>query len=305
MLNTVAGISLSLTLGIIAAAVAAVMISGGTPVQAAAWAAVLALATRVLPILATFPIAYWPGRQDCTPPLAPSMLAGTVAREIWATIRLFFFYHPFEKLVARLEPDYITAGDTPIVLVHGFFSNAGFWESMKPALRSAGRRNLFSLNLEPPFRNIQDYVGQLESRIEDACTRSGSGSVVLVAHSMGGLVARACAPRVPQRIRHIVCLGTPHYGTLLASLVPWENTRQMRAGSSWLHQLNSAGHSGVPITNIYSAHDNIIVPHTSAALDGAKNLPIKGVGHLDMAFSRAVRESLVRVLNTECSTPST
>lgn len=302
MLNTVAGLSLGLTLVVIAATVLAVLVSGGTAAQAVAWAAALALATRVLPILATFPIAYWPRRPEPAPRSAPGVMM-VVARETWATVKLFFFYHPFEKLIARHEPDRVATGDTPVVLVHGFFSNAGFWEPMKRKLRGAGNSNLFSVNLEPPFRGIDEYAEQLRACIEVACERCASDQVVVVAHSMGGLVARACARRAPERIRHVVCLGTPHHGTVLASLVPWENTRQMRIGSDWLEHLNAG--PGVPLTSIYSTHDNIIVPQSSAMLEGGENVRVGRVGHLDMAFSHELNEALVRVLRTIQPCPST
>ena len=37
---------------------------------------------------------------------------------------------------------------------------------------------------------------------------------MLVAHSMGGLVARAAAAKLPQRLlRRLIMLGTPHHGS--------------------------------------------------------------------------------------------
>lgn len=295
MPGSVAGTSIALTVGVIALAAVLVLAAGGGAGEAAAWGVALALATRVVPILCSFPVAWWPRAGHRVPPPGAAGLARILAAEAWATIKLFFFYHPLESFVTRREPGRVVPGETPIVLVHGFYSNAAFWHPMKPMLRAAGWNNLFSLNLEPLFTGIDEYARQLEQRVEQACARCGTESVIVVAHSMGGLVARACARRSPGRIRHVVCLGSPHQGTVLACLVPVTTTRQMRRGSAWLNELNS-GEPGVAITNIYSEHDNIIAPQSSAALPGAENIAMQGIGHLEMAFSPALRRALNNVL---------
>lgn len=292
---SVAGTSMALTIGVVALTAAVVLAAGGGVGEAAAWALVLALATRELPILGSFAIAYRPRRGHRVPPLGAAGLLRVLGAEAWATLRLFFYYHPLEALVARREPVDVAAGETPVVLVHGFYANAGFWESMKPALRAAGWTNLFSLNLEPLFIDIDGYARQLEERVAHACRRCGTDSAIVVGHSMGGLVARACARRAPERIRHVVCIGSPHQGTELARLVPSITTRQMRPGSDWLNELNSDDH-GVPGTNIYSEHDNIIVPQASAAPPGTPSVAVRGTGHLEMAFSPLLRQTLNGVL---------
>ncbi|MDZ7843025.1 MAG: alpha/beta fold hydrolase [Gammaproteobacteria bacterium] len=295
MLKTVAGTSLALTVAILVLTAAVVLGRGGSAGEAAAWAVGLALGTRVVPILGSFVIAWWPRSGQRVPPLGALGVLRILAAESWATVRLFFYYHPFESLVTRREPDHVVPGEVPLVLVHGFYSNAGFWHSMKPALRAAGWNNIFTLNLDPLFIGIDDYARQLAQRVEAASRRCGTDSAILVGHSMGGLVARVCARRIPGRIRHVVCIGSPHHGTVPASLVPSLTTRQMRPGSDWLAGLNRGDPDGI-VTNLYSEHDNIIVPQHSATLPGAENIALRAIGHLEMAFSPALRQALIDVL---------
>lgn len=296
MFRSVAQVSIALTAGIVLVGALAVLALGGTAGQAVIWGAALAVAARVIPILASFMIAYWPRRGFRAPRLGAATMTRTIARELWATIKLFFFFHPLQKLVTGFEPDRVVPGEMPIVLVHGFYSNAGFWHRIKRELAASGWHNLFSLNLEPPFTSIDQYAVQLRAHVDDVCAKCGTESVIVVAHSMGGLVARACARHDPGRIRRVICLGTPHDGTVLASLVPAENTRQMRRGSDWLRGLNTGSSADGSVTNIYSEHDNIIVPQTSASLHGAENIRLAGIGHLDMAFSPALAAALKDVL---------
>lgn len=296
MLRTVAQSSLVVTIGVVVVTAAVVIANGGSMTQAGAWALTLALGTRVVPILGSFAIAYWPRRNAAVPALGAAAAARLVAGEIWATLRLFFFYHPFEKLVTRQEPDTVVAGEIPVLLVHGFYANAAFWQRTKRVLEDDGWHNLFALNLEPPFSDIDVYADQLRARVEAVCRRCGASAIIIVAHSMGGLVARACAAQAPGRVHHIVCLGTPHQGTVLAGLLPMRTTRQMRPGSEWLRGLEARDDTAVGLTNIYSEHDNIIVPQANARR-GDDNVALSGIGHLDMAFSAALHRQLIRVLD--------
>ncbi|MGA8258946.1 MAG: alpha/beta fold hydrolase [Arenicellales bacterium] len=292
-----AQISVGSIVATVAAVTLVVFLAGGTATQAVCWALAGALATRIAPILSSFAVAYWPRADYHVPVLGARVLTRLIVRESWATLKLFFFYHPFEAMMTRHEPRGVIPGEMPVILVHGFFANAGFWHHIAPALRAAGWHNLFSINLEPPFAGIDSYARQLQERVEHACLRSGSDSVVIVAHSMGGLVARACARQAPRRIHRMICLGTPHHGTVMAWLVGWKTTRQMRPGSDWLRRLNIEGSDNERITNIFSEHDNIVVPQSSAALQGAKNVSVRAVGHLEMAFSPVLRRMLCDVLD--------
>lgn len=304
MLKTVAGTSLALTVSILVVTAAVVLGRGGSAGEAAAWAVGLALGTRVVPILGSFVIAWWPRAGQRVPPLGAAGVLRVLVAESWATIRLFFYYHPFESHITRREPGHVVPGEVPLILVHGFYSNAGFWHSMSPALRAVGWNNLFTLNLEPLFMGIDEYARQLAQRVEAACRRCGTDSAVVVGHSMGGLVARACARRIPGRIRHVVCIGSPHRGTVPAFLVPSLTTRQMRPGSDWLDELNS-GDPDETVTNLYSEHDNIIVPQKNATLPGTENIALPGIGHLEMAFSPVLRRALIDVLQRIRANPAT
>jgi hypothetical protein len=55
----------------------------------------------------------------------------------------------------------------------------------------------------------------------------------------------------------------------------------------WLRGLAAAEQAGpaAPITSIYSCHDNFVAPPESSVLAGAKNVPLRGLGHLSLLFS--------------------
>jgi triacylglycerol esterase/lipase EstA (alpha/beta hydrolase family) len=103
--------------------------------------------------------------------------------------------------------------------------------------------------------------------------------LILVGHSMGGLVSRAYLRRNGKaRVAKLVTLGTPHRGSQLAKLGMGENGRQMVPGSAWLGGLNASGAVPLPAAtvSIYSCHDNYVMPQDSSVLEGAKIVPLAG-----------------------------
>ncbi len=220
-----------------------------------------------------------------------------IGRECIAMMRLFFALHPFAPWLDQRDPDEQDATGEPVLLIHGFFSNSGFWWEFKRWLRGNGMTNLYTVDLEPLFGDIEKLADQLNQRIRDVLVRSGEPQLVLVAHSMGGLVARAYLARHGgDRVRRLITLGSPHHGTLLAWLLPGRNLVQMRPRNRWLTRLNDSQRGGPPAgtVSIFSYQDNIVVPQDSAQMLAVANIPVAGVGHLEMAFSPRIKELVLR-----------
>jgi triacylglycerol lipase len=222
-----------------------------------------------------------------------------VAAEVWAVLRVFFVLHPLEPWINKPDPD-IAGSGMPVLLVHGFFSNGGYWWGIKRYLRRNGIYSVHTVNLEPPFCDIDELARQLARRVAEICAACGQPQVILVAHSMGGLVCRAYLQRLngDRHTAKLITLGTPHAGTVHAHLIPGPNLRQMRPGNHWLATLNQeqGPRPMVPTTCIYSCHDDIVAPQDSGALRGAVNKPAPGVGHLEMTFSPVIQALLLEAL---------
>ncbi len=219
--------------------------------------------------------------------------------EVWAVLRVFFVLHPLERWINKPDPD-VTSDGMPVLLVHGFFSNGGYWWGIKRHLRRNGVDSVYTVNLEPPFADIDALARQLARRVAAICAASGQPQVILVAHSMGGLVCRAYLQRLngDRQTARLITLATPHAGTVHAHLIPGANLRQMRPGSQWLAALNQeqGPRPTVPTTCIYSCHDDIVAPQDSGALRGAVNKPTPGIGHLEMTFSPIIQGLLLAAL---------
>jgi triacylglycerol esterase/lipase EstA (alpha/beta hydrolase family) len=183
----------------------------------------------------------------------------------------------------------------PVLLVHGYGCNGGFWAALRTLLRRE-RVSHDTVDLEPVTAPLDDYVAQLDCAVQRLLAATGAPRIVIVGHSMGGLVARAWLRRHGARnVARVITVGTPHHGTGLASLGIGANARQMRQDSAWLVQLAQEGAPHVPlITSVWSWHDNIVAPPTSCRLPGARNIVFSGIGHVALGSDSRV---LSRILD--------
>lgn len=186
----------------------------------------------------------------------------------------------------------------PVLLVHGYGCNSGFWAHLEPLL-DRERISHASIDLEPVAGSIDDYAPLIEARVRELCAATGAARIAIVAHSMGGLAARAWMRSYGcTRVARLITLGTPHHGTVLANLGPGANAAQMRRDSAWLRDL-AAGETRevrTRIVSIYTHHDNIIAPQDSSVLPGARNVAFGGVGHVALGSNPRVLAEVLRVL---------
>ena len=208
----------------------------------------------------------------------------------------------------RIHPD---SQAIPVLLVHGYGCNSGYWRYLMPRL-DARRISHAGIDLEPVGGAIDDYVPLLERAVNDLCAATGAPHVAIVAHSMGGLVARAWM-RVhgSARVARVITLGTPHHGTALANFGLGANAAQMRrpggAASDWLRALAASEDAArrALVTSIFSHHDNIIAPQTSSVLEGARNIPLGGVGHVALGCNGRVLDTVMAELDALPATEPT
>ena len=208
---------------------------------------------------------------------------------------------PFCTFSLRVAADATTL---PVILIHGYGCNSGYWHAMSKTLARA-RITHYAVDLEPVIGSIDDYVPMVYEAIEQLCQECDTQQVVIVAHSMGGLVARAYLRDYgSRRIVKVITLGTPHRGTALARFGIGHNTRQMlwsvanqeEWSSPWLRRLAARESPSLYrlFVSIYSHHDNIIAPQTSSHLLGARNIAHGGIGHVALASHPIIRDEVVQ-----------
>jgi triacylglycerol lipase len=213
-----------------------------------------------------------------------------IASEYLAFLLIFLCILPFERL--WMGSDRLRPSTRPLLLVHGYGCSRGVWWLLRKQLEAAGH-TVATLSLTPPYTSIGKLVPQLAQRIEEVCRATGADQVVLIAHSMGGLVCRSYLARHGgARVERLITIASPHAGTELARLGIGANSREMEPGSLWLQDL-AAAELRVPALAIRTPHDNFVMPQDNQRLPGALDLELDGLGHLACLFSRRTASELV------------
>ena len=259
--------------------------------------AIAALAAACVPVLVDaailgqqFAITAWLRRRS-----RPDLRFGATAAlrawagEIVASLRTFFYAQV--RYGAQPLPSGNDRERLPVLLVHGYVCNRGIWRPFARWLAARGHA-VDSVNLEPVFTSIDDYVPIVAAGVDRLRARTGAPRVALVAHSMGGLVVRAfLAAGGHETVAAAVTFGTPHRGTWMARFGVGRNVVQMRPDSKWLRALaarEAATARLTPFTVVLSHHDNMVAPQSIQTLEGACTIEVAGLGHVALAYDRAV-----------------
>lgn len=262
-------------------------------------AAVLAfLAARMLFVGGSFTLA-WLHRSSRAPQHRidfPATLA-MVAREYLWLLAFNVLYVPWERIFLRADPPARPGQGKPIVLVHGYFANRGYFRPLVRRLEREGFGSVFVPNLRSWHATIERFEAELGSCLERVANGTGQRCIV-IAHSMGGLGIRAHLARHGRRyVERVVTIGSPHHGTALARYAMGPNARQMFPGSAFLRELERAeGAQGldVPLLSIYSTHDNMVAPQETSRLSWAHNVPVRARGHLETVHAPEIVDLVLR-----------
>ncbi|WP_405586472.1 lipase family alpha/beta hydrolase [Streptomyces sp. NBC_01190] len=199
----------------------------------------------------------------------------------------------------------------PVLLLHGFVDNRSAFALLRRSLVRNGWPEVQALNYSPLTSDIRTAAEMLGPHIERVCEQSGHRRVDIVAHSLGGLVARYYVQRLggDARVRTLVTLGTPHSGTrAVPALVPHPLARQMRPGSDVLTELAApAEHCQTRFVAFWSDLDQVMIPAEAARLDHpdlrTRNIQVHGIGHLSLPVHASVAAEIRRVLSGEGPLP--
>ena len=260
-------------------------------------AAACALGGRLAMVGATSLFALVAGRDASREPLGAAGFVRLVADEWRAVLLNNFCFVPWERWCLRPDPQPAPGSGMPVVLVHGYFANRGYFAALARALEAAGAGPVFAPNFTSTFATIERFADELHAEVERIAQGTRQARVILVCHSMGGLAARHYLCRHGSaRVAKLVTIGTPHAGTLLARFASGVNARQMQPASAFLRELCAREAERAPVcgvTSIYSPHDNLVVPQATSRLPWARNVALGGHGHVAILLSPRLADTVL------------
>ncbi len=215
------------------------------------------------------------------------MLRSWLGEWIESTI-LFGWRMPWRSQAIQDHLPPTSRGLRGVVFIHGYICNRGLWNPWMARLLKLDRA-FVAIDLEPAFASIDDVLPLVERAVQRVEAATGLAPII-VAHSMGGIVARAwlCTRAARKRsdgqddVARLITIGTPHRGTWLASLAMATNARQMRMGCDWMTAL--AGKEPLTladlITSWWSECDQVVYPPPTGIYPGSEAKQLRGVGHI-------------------------
>lgn len=189
-------------------------------------------------------------------------------------------------------------GQPPLIFVHGLGGNRGNFLLMAWYLRLHGRKRSYKIHFDGG-QSMDDMARALARFIRAVKRATGARQVELVAHSMGGLVARLAVAehRVAPSVRTLITMGTPHKGTYPARYANTINLRDLRPDSPLMRRLaKKPMPAGVRGVTFWSRGDLFVLPAESAALEGTQTVEMTPFTHysylIDPRSWAAVAEAL-------------
>lgn len=245
----------------------------------------------VLTVLLSFSVA-WYERANSRPDLIDRRFTGRgLCIAVWLLIQetacllLTVLLRPFGWLHPQLQRTE-QGPRPPVVLLHGLLQNRSclFW--LQYRLKAMGYQQVISINT-PPWRDLETLTEELAKKIAEIRIKLKTDKVLLIGHSMGGMIARNYIQNRggAAYVQGMITLGTPHHGSKLAPFALSTMGKTLLPGSAFLKQFNSVPWpEGTPAISIYTRYDNIVLPAESARMDGAKSVELDGMGHTALLF---------------------
>ncbi len=219
------------------------------------------------------------------------------------SVLITFFMRP----IGYLTNQGISSGASdgrPILLIHGYLHDSSAWMFFKRELGRLGFGPIYTLNLTHPFRSIRDYAAQVAEKSEEIRQKTGRDDLVLIGHSMGGLVSSWYAAKLApeDKVLDVITIGSPLNGTHVAKIALGPNGKEMRPGSPLIEDLQQeiANNRRIHFYHIASKVDQLIFPHGSAliGMHPEKEYLVEDIGHMTLLFSPRVVDKVAEWIRT-------
>jgi pimeloyl-ACP methyl ester carboxylesterase len=186
----------------------------------------------------------------------------------------------------------------PVILIHGYRVGGLTLCLLARRLRRSGRA-VRTPTLGPPWASMKDYLKALGRVIGETLEETGAEKVDLVAHSLGGLVARAYLSGHEAPVARLVTLGAPHLGTPFWVFTWGSCGSAMRPESDFLRSLRGRPlPPGLRAFALYSDFDALVpAPSGSGWEDpGVEKISLSGVGHISLVMRKGAAKAVLQAL---------
>jgi triacylglycerol esterase/lipase EstA (alpha/beta hydrolase family) len=186
----------------------------------------------------------------------------------------------------------------PILLVHGYMHDSSAWIYHIWRLTRQGFGPIYMLNLKHPFLPIMEYAKRVEAKAQQIEKETGRKDLILIGHSMGGLVSSFYATQVaPEgKVTHVITIGSPLAGTYVAKIAMGPNGRQMGRGCVFLKDLKASilSSKGIQFYHMGTKTDELVIPYSSAFIpENKQQFIVNDIGHVSLLYSPRIADKII------------
>jgi triacylglycerol esterase/lipase EstA (alpha/beta hydrolase family) len=261
----------------------------------------LLIAACVFYVVTSYTHAFWHRRLHT--PVGNLVRAAFV--EFGACLLLLPFWPLWMLIGASYEAAHEGEGEAhgrrhPVVLLHGFAMNRTNWIWLGRRLAKRGIGPLYGTSYFSP-QSVRRSAEHLSRFVTNVCAREKCDRVDIVAHSLGGVVARYYIERLDggKHIGRVITIGSPHNGTVIARLgALFPSARETLKNSAFYAELGPlARREDIAFTSVWSRADAIIEPPESSSIAPAgEDCVFEDLGHLSLLLSPRVVDTVAERL---------
>lgn len=220
-----------------------------------------------------------------------------VTRETFASVLIYELY-PL-GIIGRSVPSIPSLfvknknRELPILFIHGIFHNLSAFTWMKQKLALKGFHSFKDINLVTSIHPVPILAEQVSSTVNTLLKEYAVPEVNIIAHSMGGLVARYFIQKLEgdRFVKNLITLGTPHQGTKLSRFSLLPHFRDLDPNSQLIQELSQLPPpKNTRVCSISGNLDVIVRAKEDPWWTGVRHIHLKKVGHAGLLFSKRVTE---------------
>lgn len=219
--------------------------------------------------------------------LVQSLVAGPVTWLLYPLGFIPFFAKPSAK--APDHPD-----DPLIVVVHGLYHNPSASIVLRKRLAKHGFNRVYAVGYLSFGADFFRVLAKVDKQIEALRSRHAGRPLVLIGHSLGGLLVRALVSgragteKNRQAVVAAVALGAPSHGSKVAALAVGALGKSLVYGGPLFTTLTAMDQGAdVPALALYSAADEYVIPASAClppAAAGFQTEALAVCSHISMLY---------------------
>jgi pimeloyl-ACP methyl ester carboxylesterase len=189
----------------------------------------------------------------------------------------------------------------PVILVHGIYHNPAAWTLYHWWLKRAGFKNVYAFSYNSWHSNFDECLQQLNTFVKKICFLLPGRKVILLGHSLGGLLCRAYADATDMQsdVAAVITLGTPHQGSKMAVLGLGRLVKNLAYRGPLIEEMEQCSpNPDILRVAFYSPVDNMVLPNEAlrSRCPTWSHQRISPISHVAVLFHRPTAKQIMEYI---------